>query len=408
MSNFPRWSKSSFLVDSSYTISSAKISDQHRIWDFRGLLLSSSNHRLKDGAWSGGGPFYQYSDTWSLNTSSVPWKQKTGGIGIPARECIYATPPFSSTNPTTPSWSSLYSLMAGYEATGFRRTRPGNAVAGLGQFIVELRDLPQIPLRHFNKLLWFRSLGSEYLNAVFGWKPFVNDLIKMYNLWHTIDDRMNKLIRQNGHGIHRKATLDDSSSQSVSLVTHYTSPLAGISGIPPSVFGAGSGVTDTKLTTITSQKIWYVASYKYWIPDIGSSQWDKRARLALFGALPSPELLWEVLPWSWLIDWFSNVGDVISNLSPNAVDNLVRNYSYVMCTQTTEDIYSCTTSWSAKETSAFSVPAGSGTWHSTRKRVVKARIGGLNPYGFGIQLGNLSNYQLAILAALGISRQKLL
>jgi len=333
-----------------------------------------------------------------------------------------------------------------YAATGYKRTRPGNPVASLGQFIIELRDLPSIPFRKafsrgfkypratgrsrrlnaakypsgvhvyplqeipgrlLSQLTNFRNLGSEYLNIVFGWKPFVNDIRKMYNLWYDIDKRIAQLVRENGKSINRRATLEQDVSTVDGDPDSYPLPYVWVTGGPAGVFPFIPGRSTWSGQRRTTTKVWYAANYRYYVPDIGSSQWDRRARTALFGASPTPELLWEVLPWSWLIDWFSNVGDVISNMSTNAVDNLVQNYAYTMKHVKTEVSLSSLSYHEASE------PGSAAHWpknevHATSVYTVetKLRDGTGNPFGLNVKLPSLSTYQLSILAALGISRSK--
>jgi len=226
----------------------------------------------------------------------------------------------------------------------------------------------------------------------------------MYYLWYDIDKRMAKIIRENGRNIRRRATISDDQTTSQTS-TVYPFPFANVYGGPPS-YAAGS----TKYTTSTTVKtrIWYSAGYRYYIPDTGSSLWNARARAALFGALPTPELLWEVLPWSWLIDWFSNVGDVVSNISPNAVDNLVMRYGFIMKHVLTKTEYQSDTSWEGANSSFGGFGSvwkgGSHAFVSTSTVETKVRMGGSNPFGLNVQLSSLSAYQLSILAALGISR----
>lgn len=312
-------------------------------------------------------------------------------------------------------------------------------MAGLGQFLVELRDLPTVPFRRprgkFGKAtfglfdskwkgkknnyshiasgipfqsipvyLWrqlsdFRNLGSEYLNVVFGWKPFVNDLRQMYNLWKTIDNQMAKIIRENGKGIRRKATISDVTS-TTQTTTHYTVPYVQCIGNPPITTGS----TDYTVTTRTRSKEWFVGKFQYYIPDTSSSLWNARARAALFGALPTPELLWNVLPWTWLIDWFSNVGDCLSNMSVNAVDNLICRYSFVMRHTATETEYATHVVHPASQTSTNIWPKVDHTLTGRVFDESKLRMGGGNPFGLNVQFGDLSAYQLGILGALGLSR----
>ena len=127
--------------------------------------------------------------------------------------------------------------------------------------------------------------------------------------------------------------------------------------------------------------------------------------MALFGLNPTPSLLWEVLPWSWLIDWFSNVGDVVSNMSSNAVDNLVAHYAYVMRTQTVQTTYTAYYKCDTGTTGAYKCSGGEGTCTATKLTVTKSRAKA-TPYGFGVSFGGLSAYQVSILGALGMSRSR--
>ncbi|DAD51666.1 TPA_asm: maturation protein, partial [ssRNA phage Zoerhiza.1_31] len=420
---------------------------------YEALIVSEPHHRLITGAWSGGGPFYCWKRKllhlgrldFSYRNNSVNDTYTILGVGPVLNPAVSAG--------TVPAWTTKQSELAAAYATGYKRARPGNPVASLGQFLVELRDLPAIPFKRLlfkkgdkaqvvkslfkgqgiprgvpiqevprlllRQLMDFRSLGSEYLNVVFGWKPFVSDVRKMYNLWYDIDKRMAQIIRENGKNIRRKAKISEDRTVSQDPPTLGVGAYLNVAGAPPNSFGSynyGTGVCvggcGRSLYTVTRtshEKVWFSGSFHYYIPDVSSSLWDKRARLALFGALPTPELLWEVLPWSWLIDWFSNIGDVISNASQNAVDNLTCRYSFVMKQVVTETEYKCISSHKAFSVNnpPFSVaewPAMSNTWTTTETITQKMRAGGGNPFGLNVQLSSLSSYQLGILAALGLSR----
>lgn len=239
---------------------------------------------------------------------------------------------------------------------------------------------------------------------MFGWKPFVSDVRKLYNLWSDIDKRMAQIVRENGKSINRRAVLEQETTTE-ELRDSYPGAWRWI----PGAFSltTNSGSSQWVATRTTTTKVWYAANYRYYIPDVGSSQWTRRARLALFGGLPTPELLWSVLPWSWLIDWFGNVGDVISNLSPNAVDNLVQNYHYTM---KHVKVLTVLTSTSVQEEVDFRA-FGSWYWPRLEARCSsqlvtesKVRDGTGSPFGLNARFPSLSTYQLSILAALGASK----
>jgi hypothetical protein len=395
-------------------------------WHRNALLLSIGHRKLPGGAWDGGGPFFLTKQRcWHEGMTSQQWRTEwpefkpytmlfKGVAGCPSS-------PF--TNPilfTDAAWSTVEGELKPSWTSGYTRTRPGNPVASVAQFVVELRELPKLPFKSvigkipikglprvlFEALKDFRNLGSEYLNVQFGWKPFVSDLRKMYNLWHDIDKQMAKLVRENGKGIRRRATILDEKSTTMTSQTFHSGKLVNVGGGA----GTGGGTTAHSVTREDSTRIWFVGKYQYWIPDVNSSMWTARARAVLFGALPTPEVLYQLMPWSWLIDWFANVGDVISNATPNAVDNLTTTYAYVMRHTKTK--------WTAKAECIspmyapgglipdYLVPSLGQTFNTFQEKEEKARSGDGNPFGLGFKAGSLTGHQLGILAALGISRSK--
>lgn len=404
---------------------------------YEGLLVSEPHWRRVNRKtavleWSGGGPFYVHKESLT-HYGITQYPVKKNGLWLGTYTIGGVIPNHKTAIPALPvpaSWSSVEGSASSHYASGYSRARPGNPVASLGQFLVELRDLPQIPLKKafkgrgrslsapfargvpiqevprilFKRLDGFRGLGSEYLNVVFGWAPFVRDLQQMYNLWKTLDKRLAQLVRENGKYIRRRATIQDDTVNSQTEQV-YNLPFVNVLGSPPNYM---TGRTQYTVTTRTKTKIWFSGSFRYYVPDIGSSQWTTRATAALFGALPTPELLWEVLPWSWLIDWFSNIGDVVSNASVNAVDNLTTRYSFIMKHVTTSSEATSVVWADAKHSTQDSWNACSSTFQSRKILETKVRVGGGNPFGLNVSLPSLSPRQFGILAALGLSRQKLL
>jgi len=229
---------------------------------------------------------------------------------------------------------------------------------------------------------------------------------------------MAQLIRENGKGVTRKATVQNDDT-SVHNVTNYSTAYANVIGAPPNYFGSynvydgtGSGSYGRTVYTRTRRevtKVWFEGTFRYYIPDIGTSQWNRRARLALFGLHPSPELLWEVLPWSWLIDYFSNVGDVMSNMSTGAAENLTTSRSFIMRHTIVETEHKAHVVHEALDQPGYfnnKWPAVEHTWSTVDKTETKSRAGGGNPFGLNVTLDSLNAGQLAILAALGISRSQ--
>jgi len=117
----------------------------------------------------------------------------------------------------------------------------------------------------------------------------------------------------------------------------------------------------------------------------------------LTGLSLDPDTLWNLAPWSWAVDWFSNTGDVISNLTDRGLYGLVMRYGYVMEHTITTDTYTLVQPSSPTAKKMLGSPLRVITETKQRR--------GANPYGFGVSWDGLSPFQGSILAALGISRR---
>lgn len=382
-------------------------------------VYSVSNPKTRKGTWARGSGFLVHHQTDSFSSVTLPsytyLGNRHGGSAAPVGY-VSAQP---TAPPASPTFSSESSYTTPWGTKGWARARPGNPVANAGQFIAELRQLPKIPLldgardrilqgglkglpgRLLSRLATFRRLGSEYLNIQFGWAPFVRDLQEMYMLTHDIDKRLDRLRRDNGRSLHRRRTLVDTTS-TTATESVVNGPFAYLAPTPIII---GAGRTARMVQTISKEKIWFVGRFQYYVPNIGTLEWDRRARRALFGANITPKLVWDVLPWSWLVGYFSNAGDVFSNMSQNAVDNTVAKYAYVMRTSSSETTTVVQTSWGARSGSPATYPAGSGIAIHRSFRETKSRVSA-TPFGFGMTWNGLSAFQASILGALGMSRSR--
>jgi hypothetical protein len=325
--------------------------------------------------------------------------------------------------------SDFYSL-ASAGATAISRTIPTNPVSGAAVFVGELREgLPHIVgsglLKERTKLLknmkgkkdlldrgfrnrrphrdptrFVSSSGSEYLNVQFGWVPMMSDLRKFAR---SVKDQ-NKIIRQlhkdSGRLVRRRYHFP--TEETVNQFGGNLQPTM-VDGSPLDsfFFNGPTGLTD--ITQTWTRKRWFSGAYEFYLPPADSGVVDKIMSYEaeankLLGLRLTPEVVWELAPWSWAVDWFSNVGNVLTNASAFSRDGLVLRYGYMM-----------------EETSFRSevklrIPmfrlGGEPFFHDVKEALgstTKYRQYAL-PYGFNVDLGSLSPRQLAITAALGANR----
>lgn len=104
-------------------------------------------------------------------------------------------------------------------------------------------------------------------------------------------------------------------------------------------------------------------------------------------AWSSPELVWELTPYSWLSDWCTSFGSVVHNITRATLDGTIMKYGYVMRERTITKSYTLS----------------NGLGYGNLVYSIKQRQPA-NPFGFGITFESLSPRQLAILGALGMTK----
>ncbi len=308
--------------------------------------------------------------------------------------------------------------------TWISRNRPGNPLIQFGQFLGELHQLPSIPLLHTIGQSFLKRAGKEYLNVEFGWRPFIKDLIDVFSFESRFTSAYKRLVRDNGVSIRKrskKVVVEDEPEvicegtmtvpfgrlNDVSLGGH--SSLDGFFFIGPMGpddldFHELSGTCHYKYTKTVTSTTWNCGTFRYYVPDIGSVRFAERARRVLAGADFTPSFLYQVMPWSWLIDWFSNVGKILSNATKNAVDDESLTNAYSMKTIKVVHKVVISTQWDHLHSTLVDVPAGSDKVEYSRAEITKLRHQS-SPFGFGIPSSSFTARQWAILAALAVSRK---
>jgi len=298
-------------------------------------------------------------------------------------------------------------------AKAIAATIPSTPHAGLSQFLGELREkFPTLigfnSMRKGGQFQAVPNLGSEHLNLEFGLKPLVSDVRAMaasLGQAHFLIEQ----YKRNSDRIIRRAT--QPRVETSSAILWQGSPSNPVIrqwfGFPEaydmgwSNFTASSaGVTTTRNVSITSR---FVGAYTYHLSEahnfLAQMQMYEQLSDQLLGSRFDIDTLYELSPWSWLLDWFTGFGTFLGNVTALANDNLVLRYGYIMhetrvdCVHTLLNIrpypgWVCPPSTSLREI-------------FLRKTRTKA-----TPYGFGVDLGALSPRRWAILAALGMTRSE--
>lgn len=244
----------------------------------------------------------------------------------------------------------------------------------------------------------FQSYGDEYLNYQFGWRPFINDVRNLSHAITTSDDYIRQLTRNSGRVVRRGYSFPDvTSSNRVTGDQTAINPGLGHYTLSP-----GSPYPMTRVIDRSLEE-WFAGSFTYYVDFKGSNSYDRvraaatRAR-HVYGIRISPDALWNLMPWSWAIDWETNIGDVLTNLSNFTADGLVMHYGYLMRKSVSRDCREAIVTTAAGKGYTQSHHLW-GVLEHHRKERFRA-----SPWGFGLTIESLTPRQVSILAALGISR----
>lgn len=242
-----------------------------------------------------------------------------------------------------------------------------------------------------------KQAGGEYLNVQFGWKPLVRDIMQFVDATQNTDKLLAQYERDAGKIVRRRFHFPMSVTDEESLISSSAAPF----GPNGSALVTTTGRLVRHRTTRKHQ--WFSGAFTYYLPR-GNDYRAKMVRVALearklYGLSLTPEVLWEVAPWSWALDWFSNFGDVLSNVSDFATMGLIMRYGYIMETTTVIDTY-VNSGWS-RRVSGESPPKEQTSLSLTTQVKQRRRA---TPFGFGVSWEGLSPFQLSILAALGMSQ----
>lgn len=300
-------------------------------------------------------------------------------------------------------------------ASAVARVKPVNPIPNITVLLGEtMRDgFPKLPVSTWkevterarksrsSRLPSSRPKGpaDDFLNVEFGFKPVASDIASFAAAIVNAEALLAQYERDAGRVVRRRYEFPPTENTTTTIATNY-------SGTP--YFGSLSNAMfssiisrDLVIVRKTERRQWFSGAFTYYLP----SGYDSRREMASIASIAkrmlsldlTPENIWNLAPWSWAVDWFSNAGDVMSNATSFLNGSLIMRYGYLMEHTITTDTYSMRHPWTFK----VSGDRTDGSFRVKTETKVRRRA---NPFGFGISWEGLSPKQLTIAAALGITR----
>lgn len=191
------------------------------------------------------------------------------------------------------------------------RTGPLTPKVNLPLFLFELKDIPRM-LKHAGDLLHgiatgpsglspFKEAAAANLAYQFGWKPLVEDILKILKVVELTERKQDELDKADtSKGIRRRLQIGEVEA----FASH---PGVVVSSISGTVF------TRTIQVRSTAER-WAVVR---WRTKTGQGLRRRHDRLSSFriamGLNPGmiPITIWKALPWTWMIDWCVDISSLM-------------------------------------------------------------------------------------------------
>lgn len=317
--------------------------------------------------------------------------------------------------------SSTMQNMAG---KWMRQSVPNLDHGNLVRFAGEQRDAPALFRASNYRPRNPKEAAGAYLNYIFGVKPTIDDVLRMSEQVLLFDKKLRQAISmekvsaktRKGSVLFEKSFFNPqvnrftqcagSSSLNLGFATVLTDFVAPFSSSGNS---AGCWIPQYSTHYQAKQTLTQFATWEYFVPQPAKieTRLDKYKELAqqLIGEGASAGTVWNLTPWTWLSDWFVDVGGMLhyqQAINDNRIAATSNGYSFRETCDVTVKLHKCVydTTGIVGPWSEISNSHSEAT--STLSYVHHVRRGG-NPYSIGPAWTSLSLQQWAIIGALGMS-----
>ncbi len=380
----------------------------HTNWPHKGGYLTTEKHpnykrRIREGSPNVGGAFrmLKYGNETELSKTTRVYRPFSAGQVAYYGQFRANYPVALSQVPTRSAWE--------FGAQAFAKARESLTKPDFGALysILEMRDFPRLATTMLNFKKFFTLSGVKKTKAIadlhlaheFGWKATVGEIKNFVEAVDSASKRIDQLIRDNGRAVRRKGTIYENKWSTYSK----SSTSGAASAYPVLVTQCYKDLGTSETIETFTAKAWYSGRFRYYLPAWAGGRMPDRKKLfraLAFGGTPSPSDLYNLMPWTWLIDYFTNLGKFFEAVSGGVEENFIADYCYVMYEESHLRQHRVQFKvYTANNWDAFDQIEAT----SVASRVYKSRESA-SVFGFGTSQKSLSGKQWSILGALGISQ----
>lgn len=287
-----------------------------------------------------------------------------------------------------------------------------------------------------------KRIAEEYLNYIFGIKPLISDIRAILDVADKADKIVSQWIRNNHKQVRRRRQFPErvtaqpyvfqegnmavNGSYAFNVFLPRQKTWVNGSWVPTGpvpywleAFGVGMTTGSYRYAkwAVLKEKLRFSTAYEYALENLlpgddakqlsklSNKELEDLIKLQYLGLNPADvglNLIWSLTPWSWMVDWFTNIGQQLDYLRQIQAVGLRVDYAYItsvqeMWTKTESSLYG----------SAGQVESSLMYRQSTEFKQLYMRRLKASPFGFKVNFGSLTSDQLLTLGALALSRGSL-
>lgn len=168
----------------------------------------------------------------------------------------------------------------------------------LWEILDSLRTIPEKLFDSGSKYKKYKSNGNSVAAGNFGWIPLYSDVAKILDFSRRLDNRTKELSRALG---------PEKSGASINLWAD-----SGSQVVPELTIWSTEGGVTAEISRSSISKRWVSCRWVSDTSDVPSAaELRALASSQMHGWRLTPDTIWEALPWSWLFDYFGNIGDYL-------------------------------------------------------------------------------------------------
>lgn len=265
-------------------------------------------------------PCYHKRYDGDINTASYSWSDWSGNWQMQTDNAFayFASIQPDGLDPHVEGIDPIVFDWVAASARAYQAMKPSvseGSALNLTMFLVEIRDLTRLADLWRRSYGFVKNLSRGYLNWEFGYKQAYRDLRDILRRTYDWQKRLESFL----------------SKANEVQVRHYSEPV----DVPLTYTKEWTILTDSHYPHPDNRKVvqldgppLYTATmeYDYSVPSyrFGDHEVKVRAFLDAFGLNLNPSTIWDLIPWSFVVDWFVGVGNVLESKEDSWLEPIMR------------------------------------------------------------------------------------